>query len=126
MRKNKASNTSKLKSLLDDFSGKFVQNPNNKLYCNLCNCVVSCTKRFLIDSHWKSLKHQKALDRSEVQMPRTSQTVLRSNDSNFVEKVTKSFLPAPISLRKLNNKHVKNLFTESTCRKAVLKLGSDE
>ena len=134
MPKGKASNTSKIKSVLHDFPGEFVQNPNNELYCNLCNCVVSCTKRFLVDSHRKTFKHQKALSRSELQMPQTSQTFLRSSDSDFVEKVTKAFLSADIPLYKLNNKHIKNLFSdighslpaESTCRKAVLKLGSDE
>jgi len=51
-----------------------------------------------------------------------------------VEKVTKAFLSADIALYKLNNKLVKNLFSdighnlpaESTCRKTVLKLGADE
>ncbi len=67
-------------------------------------------------------------------MPQSSQTFLRSSKSDFVEKVTKVFLSADIPLYKLNNKHVKNLFsdighslpTESTCRKTVLKLGADE
>ena len=34
---------------------------NNQLYCNLCICAVSCNKRFLVDSHKNTLKHQKAL-----------------------------------------------------------------
>ncbi len=67
-------------------------------------------------------------------MPQSSQTFLRSSSSDFVEKVTKAFLSANIPLYKLNNKHVKNLFSdighslpaESTCRKRVLKLGAEE
>lgn len=67
-------------------------------------------------------------------MPQISQTFLRSSNSDFVKKVTKAFLSADIPLYKLNNKHVKNLFSdighslpaESTCRKTVLKLGTDE
>jgi len=105
---------------------------NNELYCNLCNCVVSCNKRFPVDSHQKMSKHQKALSRSELQMPQSLQTFLRSSNSDFVEKVTKAFLSANIPLYKLNNKHVKNLFSdighslpvESTYRKTVLKLGA--
>jgi len=58
-------------------------------------------------------------------MPQISQTFLRNSNSDFVEKVTKAFLSADIPLYKLNNKHVKNLFSdighslpaESTCRK---------
>jgi len=121
----KACNASKIKSVLHGFPGEFTKTPNNELYCNLCNCVVSCDKRFLVDSHRKTSKHQKSLSRSELQMPQSSQTFLRSSNSDFVEKVTKGFLSANIPLYKLNNKHVKNLFSdighslpaESTCRK---------
>ncbi len=130
----KACYESKIKSVLHDFPGKFTKTPNNELYFNLCNCVVSCDKPFLVDSHPKTSKHQKALNRSELQMPQSSQTFLRSSNSDFVEKVTKALLSANIPLYKLNNKHVKNLFSdighslpaESTCRKTVLKLGTDE
>ena len=67
-------------------------------------------------------------------MLQTSQTFLRSSNSNFVEKVTKAFLSADIPLYKLNNKYAKNLFsdichsllTEITCRKTVLKLSADK
>jgi len=130
----KACNTSKIKSELHDFPREFTKTPNNELYCNLCNCVVSCDKRFLAYIHRKTSKHQKALSKSELQMPQSSQTFLRSSNSDFVEKVSKAFLSANIPLYKVNNKHVKNLFSdvghslpaESTCRKTVLKLGADE
>ena len=45
-------------------------------------------------------------------MLQTLQTFLRSSNSDFAEKVTKAFLSADISLYKLNNKHVKNLFSD--------------
>ena len=130
----KASNTSKIKSVLYDFPDKLTQNPNNKLYCNLCKCVLSYDKRFLVDSHWKTSKHQKTLGRSKLQMPQTSQTFLTNSSSDFVKKLTRVFLSADIPLYKLNNKHVKNLFsyichsllTETTCRKTVLKLSPDK
>ena len=88
---------------------------NNELYCNLCNCAVSYNKHFLVDSYENMLKHQKALgSRSENLIPQTSQTFLRSNDINFVEKVTKAVLsvaiPFAIPLHNLNNMHSKNLF----------------
>ena len=98
---------------------------NNQLYCDLCNCAVSCIKRFLVDSHRNTSKHQKALgSRSENFIPHTSQTFLKSSDTDFVEKVTKAFLSADIPLYKLNNTHIKNLFreighrlpSEPTCR----------
>ena len=42
----KAFNKSKIKSMLYDFPEEFTQNPNDELYCNLYNCVLSCDKRF--------------------------------------------------------------------------------
>ena len=130
----KASNTSKIKSLLYDFPNELTQNLNNELYCNLCKCVLSCDKRFLADSHWKTSKHQKTLSRCKLQIPQALQTFWRSSNSDFVKKVTKAFLSADIPLYKVNNKHVKNLFsdichsllTETACRKTVLKLSADK
>ena len=86
---------------------------NYQLYCNLCNCAVSCKKRFFDDSHRNTSKHQKALgSRSENLIPQTSQTSFKSNDTDFVEKVTKAVLSVNIPLYKLNNKHIKNLFRD--------------
>ena len=85
----------------------------NQLYCKLCNSAVSCNKRFLVDSYRNTSKHQKASGgRSENLIPQTLQTFLRSSDTDFVEKVTKTFLSADISLYKLNNTHMKNLFRD--------------
>ena len=87
---------------------------NNQLYCNLCNYAVSCNKHFLVDSHRNTLRHQKALgSRSENLILPTSQTFFSSSNTDFVEKVTKAFLSADISLYKLNNKHIKNLVRDT-------------
>ena len=102
---------------------------------NLCNCALSCNKRFLVDSHRNTSKHQKAIgSRSEDLIPQTSQTFLRSSDTDFAEKVTKAFLSADIPLYKLNNTHIKNLFrdfghrlrSETICRRTALQLSEDE
>ena len=108
---------------------------NNQLHCNLCNCAVSCYKRFLVDSNRNTSKHQKTLgSRSENLIPQTSQTFLRSSDIDFVQKVTKAFFSADIPLYKLNNTHFKNLFhyighrlpSETTCERTALQLSEDE
>ena len=121
--------------MVKEFSDEFMESINNQLYCNLCNCAVSCNKRFLVDSHRDTSKHQKALDsRSENLIPQTSQTFLRSSDTHLVEKVTKAFLSVDIPLYKLNNTHFKNLFrdislrlpSETTCRRTALQLSEDE
>ena len=101
----------------------------------MCNCAVSCNKRFLVDSHRNTSKHQKALgSRSENLIPQTSQTFSRSSNIDFVAKVTKAFLSADIPSYKHNNMYIKNLFrdighrlpSETTCRRTALQLSEDE
>ena len=125
----------KIQSIVKEFPDEFMESINNPLYCNLCNCAVSCNKRFLVDSHRYTSKHQKALgSRSENLIPQSSQTFLRSSDTDFVEKVTKAFLSADIPLYKLNNTHIKNLFrdighrlpSETICRRIAVQLRDDE
>ena len=108
---------------------------NDQLYYNLCNCPVSYKKCFFVDSHQNKSKHQKALgSRSENLIPQTSQTFLRSSDTDFVQKVTKAFLSADIPLYKLKKMHIKNCFcdighrlpSETTCRRTALQLSEDE
>ena len=122
-------------SIVKEFPDEFMESINNQFYCNLCNCAVSCNKRFLVDSHQNMSKHQKAIDsRSENLIPQTSQTFFRSNDTGFVEKITKAFLSADIPLYKLNSTHTKNFFrdighrlpSETTCRRTALQLSEVE
>ena len=135
MPKIKVTDACKIQSIVKEFPDEFMESINNQLYCNLCNCAVSCNKRFLVDSHQNTSKHQKALNsRSENLIPQTWQTFLRSSNTNFVEKVTKAFLSADIPLYKLNNTHTKNLFcdighrlpSETTCRRTSLQLSEDD
>ena len=125
MPKVKTSYAYKIQSTVKEFPDEFTESINNQLYRNLCYCTVYCNKRFLVDSHQNTSIHQKALDsRSENLMPQTSQTFLRSSDTDFVEKVTKAFMSTDIPLYKLNNMHIKNVFrdighrlpSETTCR----------
>ena len=115
----------KIQFIVKELPGEFMKSINNQLYCNLCNCAVSSNKRFLVDSHRNTTKHQKALgSRCENLIPQTLQTFSSSSDNYFVEKVTKAILSAGIPLYKLNNTHIKNLFrdighrlpSETTCR----------
>ena len=115
MPKVKATNAYKIQFILKEFPEKFMKSFNNELYCNFCYCTVSCSKRFPVNSDLKTSKHQKALgSRSEPLISHTSQTFLKSSDTDFVEKMTKAFLSADVSLHKLNNEHIKNLFCDSS------------
>ena len=135
MPKVKTTYAYKIQSIVKEFSDEFIASINNQFYCNLFNCAVSCNKRFLVDSHRNTSKQQKALGgRSENLVPQTSQTFLRSSDTDFVEKVTKAFLSGDIPLYKLSNTHIKNLFRdighrlpyETTCKRTALQLSEDE
>ena len=92
MSKVKTTYAYKIQSIVKKFSDEFMESINNQLHCNLCNCVVSCNKRVLVDFHRNTSKHQKALgSRSENLIPQTLLAFLRNGDTNFVEKVTKTF-----------------------------------
>ena len=79
----------KIQSIVNEFPGEVMESINNQFYCNLCNCAVSCNKRFLVDFHRNTSKHQKVLSsKSENLIPQTSQKFLRSSDTDFVGKVT--------------------------------------
>ena len=120
MPKVKTTYAYKIQSTVKEFPDKFMESINNQLYCNLYNCVVSCNKCFLVDSHRNTLKCQKVLDSSsENFIPQTSQTFLRSSETDFVEKVTKAFLFADIPLYKLSNMHIRNLFPDNWSQIAI-------
>ena len=46
MPKVKTTYAYKIKSIVNELLDKFKKSINNQLYCNLCNCVVSCNKHF--------------------------------------------------------------------------------
>ena len=136
MPKVKTTYAYKIQSIVKEFPDELMESINNQLYCDLCKCAVSCNKRYFVDSHRNTSKHQNALgSRSENLISQNSQTFLRSSDTDFVVKVTsKTFLSADIPLYKLNNTHIKNLFrdvahrlpSETTCRRTALQFSEDE
>ena len=102
---------SKIQSVLQDFPEKFMESSNKVLCCNLCSCMGFCKKCFLVESYRNTSKHQKVLSsRPQLLNPDILQRFLRSSNTNFVKKVIKAILSVDIPLRKLNNKHIKNIF----------------
>ena len=49
MLKVKTTYAYKIQSLVKEFPDEFMKSINNQLYYNLCNCAISCNKRFLFD-----------------------------------------------------------------------------
>ena len=137
MPKVKVTKTSRIQSAQQNFSEAFMKSPNYKLCCNLWSCTVSCSKRFLVESHLNrpTSKHQTARRRRfELLIPHISQTFSRSSNTDLVEKVTMASLSADTPLCKLTITHIKSilhnigpsLLSETTCGKAVLQLSTDE
>ena len=133
MPKVKSSLGSKINAIVTEFPAEFTKTPIPQLFCNICNCVVKCDKRFHIDCHRKSRKHQKGVQALAVSAPAT-QSFLKTTSKDFTESVTRAFLSADIPLYKLQNKELQELFTsigkqlpsESSCRKKAIEIGMRE
>ena len=131
MPKIKSSYSSKVKAVVNEHAFEFKSAPIGELYCKLCDCIVGCEKKFIVESHRHSVKHQNGLKRAETS---TTPTFIKLPVPNFAEKVTKAFSSADIPLHKLRNSHLQTLFpemghalpSESSCRSKVQKLAEQE
>ena len=132
--KVKAIKTYKIQSVFQDFPDEFMKIQTTN-YIAISKLFGFLQKHFLVESYRNTFKHQKAFgNRSQLLIPYTSQTFLRTINTDFVKKVTKAFLFSDIPLYKLNNKQIKNLFhnighglpSEIICRKMMLQLSTDE
>ena len=47
-------------NVVNEFSAEFSKTPMNELFCKLCECVVTCSKKFFVDSHNGSFRNQEA------------------------------------------------------------------
>ena len=107
MPKIQKSNTSKINSTIALYPGEFGSTPQGELYCNLCSVVVSHAKRFLVDSHRNTAKHQRGLpQRVNIH----AQQFLDCTTKDFAMNVLEAFLSADIPLWKLRNNKLKKLF----------------
>ena len=131
MPKIKSSYPSQVKAVVNEHAFEFKSAPIGELYCKLCDCIVRCEKKFMVELHRQSVKHQNGLKLAETS---TSQTFIKHPVPNFAEKVTKAFLSADIPLHKLRNTHLQTLFremghplpSESSRRSKVQKLAEQE
>ena len=111
------------------------ESPNNEFYGKLCSCTVFWKLRL---SCRKSSKYIQTPKNVRQQFSTTNPThfanVFEEQRHQFCEKVTKTFSSADISMYKLNDKHIKNLFldigptllSETICIKTVPQLSADE
>ncbi|KAJ4450402.1 hypothetical protein ANN_01826 [Periplaneta americana] len=89
---------SKLTSYISEFKEDGLSTDNKILFCNLCQCAVSSTQKFLVQQHITTSKHQanKQLNSKQRQLFLTQPTT--SNE--FLEKYTQHTIPDESTLRK--------------------------
>ena len=127
---DKQSYSSKVRSILHEYASKFTSTPKGELFCKVCDCIVKCDKKFMVDSHRGSAKHQRGFLHEKA----STQTFLETAVPDFAEKVTKAFFCADIPLHTLRNSHLSSLFkelsnplpSEGKCRLKVEKLAKEE
>ena len=91
---------------------------------------MKCDKKFMVDSHRGSAKHQRGFLHEKA----GTQTFLKTPIPDFTKKVIKAFLCADIPLHKLRNSHLSSFFkqlgnplpSEGKCRSKVEKLAEEE
>ena len=83
------------------FQKEFIVAPGNKLYCNICACIVSSDHKSAILKHRSSKKHNNGLTETEFVM----QTFLTEPVEDLTEKLVKAFLSADILLYTLFSRY---------------------
>jgi len=53
----KQPNSSKVRSILQEYG--FTSTPKGELFCKFCDCLVKSDKRFMVEAHCRSAKHQR-------------------------------------------------------------------
>ncbi|KAJ4432037.1 hypothetical protein ANN_20651 [Periplaneta americana] len=96
---------SKLTSYISEFKEDGLSTDNKILFCNLCQCAVSSTQKFLVEQHITTSKHQanKQLNSKQRQLFLTQPTTSNVR-SEFNIDLCRSLISADIPLYKLKNK----------------------
>ena len=108
MGKTAESKVVKTKRYVKQYPQEFSCNPQNDLYCQLCATIVRCDKRFHVEQHQKSAKHQKKIAPAKKTLNKQSFVPICQRD--FTKKVVTAFLEADIPLYKLRYASIKELF----------------
>jgi len=58
MPKVKQPNFSKIRSILHEYGSEFTSTPKGESFCKFCDCLVKSNKRFVVEAHRRSAKHQ--------------------------------------------------------------------
>ena len=135
MGKTADSQAVKAKRYVNQFPKEFTCNFQNELFCQLCATIVKCDKRFYVEQHRETAKHQRKVAPEQPQASNSQSFLLPQSQKDFTKQVVTAFLEADIPLYKLQHSSIKNLFnstlghhcpSESAYRKQVNDLANQE
>lgn len=106
MPKTPKSSEEKIKTILSEFGTEFTKTSLNKLFCKICNTIVSCERISSVLIHRKTASHNRNLTISG----KRNQTFIVKNKDSLIKNIVTAFLSADIPLYKLRNMRIKNLF----------------
>ena len=110
MGKTADSQAVKAKSHVNQFPKEFTCNPRNEIFCQLCATIVKCDKRFHVEQHRQTAKHQRKVAPEQPQVSNSQSFLLPQSQKNFTKRFVTAFLEADIPLYKLKHSSIKNLF----------------
>ena len=104
-------------------------------FCQLCATIVKCSKRFHVEQHRQTAKHQRKVAPEQPLASNSQSFLLPQSQKDFTKQVVTAFLEADIPLFKLKHSSIKNLFnstlghhcpSESACQKQINDLAGQE
>ena len=98
MGKTADSQAVKAKRYVKQFPKKFTCNSRNELFCQLCATIVKCDKRFHVEQHCQTVKHQRKVAPKQPQESNSQSFLLPQNQNDFTKLVVTAFLEADIPL----------------------------
>ncbi|KAL7296899.1 hypothetical protein TKK_0003039 [Trichogramma kaykai] len=84
------------------------------LYCNICEKVVRCDRKFFIDQHVDTATHQTRLRSKGPRQQQLSQMINKPEKNEFFKNLCETFLACNIPFYKLSNPHL-NRFLKKYC-----------
>ena len=98
----------KIKEIVNIHPDEFSISPFSKLYCKICNKVVSHSKYFFVSAHRSTFSH-----RVKIESTRMNNTYLDESPSRKYSSLVKTFIMCDIPLYKLRSDPMKQFFKEN-------------
>ena len=119
----------KTKRYENEYPIEFYCNPRNELFCQLYETTVKCDKRFPVEQHRQTAKHQRKMSSASGQGTPKTQSSLSASHKDFMlhVDVAKHSWKLDIPLHKLqhtSNKFWDNIALLNRFAEAILKISN--